>query len=462
MSVYTYATRTGGRFAPLAGMASLHAEDPALFPQTPGSLDWLLGPALQELPQSEDAFQAAVFAPEGAADLPVLVFLPGGGFVSGAGTVRWYDAQHFARTQNCVVVVVNYRVGLLAHNERVGGGNLVPEELLLALFWVQEHARALGGNPQDVTLAGQSAGAFWAFVLAQLPEARGLFQRVYLGSLSYQPPMDQVAAAEREQVLEQALEGSSLDKASTEQLLLGGGALAKHWAGRGLGLYPSADDRVPADLFDVRVAAARLHVDQILLSHTANEASAFIGMAPEQAFAEQSVRGFIGDHFHDPEQVFATLSAENPNATPKQLMVQAMTLHQIQLYATELADAAAEAGKQVQLFTFNVASPLPNAGSAHCFDLPFLFGDRRQWSDAPMLNGLDDEGFNSAATEFGSIVGSFVRQGLSRGAAGEDIAQHVSGTHQSVQITTQGLEKNRLERRLAARRQVFSTAPTAS
>src|SRR5690606_26651782 len=95
MSVYSYAQRGSDRFGQLGEVTGLTEAEPAVFPQTPGSLDWLLGPALQELPQSEDAFQIAVFAPEGARDLPVMVFLPGGGFVSGAGTVRWYDAQNF-------------------------------------------------------------------------------------------------------------------------------------------------------------------------------------------------------------------------------------------------------------------------------------------------------------------------------------------------------------------------------
>lgn len=461
MGVYTYATRTGGRFAPLAGTASLLEVQPALFPQTPGSLDWLLGPALQELPQSEDAFQVSVFAPEDASDLPVMVFLPGGGFVSGAGTVRWYDAQHFAQAQGCVVIVVNYRVGLLAHNASVGGGNLVPEELLLALSWVQQHARTLGGNPQDVTLAGQSAGAFWAFALAQLPEAKGLFQRVYLGSLSYQPPMDEHAAAERQQVLDQALEGTGLADASTEQLLRGGGALAKHWAGRGLGLYPSADAQVPADLFDVRAAVARLHVDQVLLSHTADEATAFIGMAPEQAFVEPSVRGFIGAHFEEPDRVFSALREDAPDATPKQLMVQAMTLHQIQLYATEFADAAAHAGKHVQLLRFSVSSPLPNAGSAHCFELPFLFANREQWADAPMLEGLAEQDFTGAAAQLSSAVGSFVRSGSARGVGGEQLMPHEPGAKTSTQITAQGLDGFWLERRFQAKRTIFTASTNA-
>lgn len=456
MGVYSYATRTGGRFAPLAGVGALQPEDPAVFPQTPGSLDWLLGPALQELPQSEDAFQVSVFAPEDADSLPVMVFLPGGGFVSGAGTVRWYDAQDFAEQQNCVVVLVNYRIGLLAHDQQVGGGNLPVEELLLALEWVQRNISGLGGDPQETTLAGQSAGAFWAFALAQLDRARGLFKRVYLGSLSYQPPMSQTMAEERNAVVAEALGGKSMAEASTAELVAAGAAVSGHWAGRGLGLYPTADQAVPADLFDARAAARRLHVDEVLLSHTADEAGAFIGMAPEQAFTTDSVRGFIAGNFADPDQVYASLVADAPQSSAKQLLIRAMTLHQIQLFASEFADAAADAGTRVQLLGFEVRSPLPGAGCAHCFDLPFLLNNRSAWHDAPMLQGLAEPAFAAAATLFSGALGSFIRTGTAHHAEADPLAVHAPGAETMPTVSESGLAARPIDRRFGAKRHVLA------
>ncbi|MGP9033072.1 carboxylesterase family protein [Glutamicibacter mysorens] len=454
MGVYRYAQRSAGRFSKLSEATPLAEEQAAIFPQAPGSLDWLLGPALQELPQSEDAFQLAVFAPKQASDLPVMVFLPGGGFVSGAGTVRWYDAQNFAEQQNCVVVVVNYRIGLLAHRQTVGGGNLPVEELLLALRWVRRNVARFGGNSQETTLAGQSAGAFWAFVLAQLDEARGLFKRLYLGSLSYQPPMSQAMADERNAVIGHALDGATLEQASTEQLLAAGGALARAWAGRGLGLYPSAGEAVPADLFEVSQAASRLHVPEVLMSYTADEANAFIGMAPEQAFSVDAVRGFIAGNFMEPPGVFEALLADDPEATAKQLMAKAMSLHQIQLYATEFADEAADNGIQVQLLGFEVHSPLPNAGSAHCFELPFLFGNREAWHDAPMLEGFSEDVFTTAAAEFSGAVGSFVHTGTASSTAGALLAVHESTAQLMTVFDESGLATRPIDRRFAAKRQV--------
>ncbi|WP_404288031.1 carboxylesterase family protein [Glutamicibacter arilaitensis] len=454
MSVYSYATTGGERFAPLSAVAELSPVQPAVFPQTPGSLDWLLGPALQELPQSEDAFQLAVFAPSGATNLPVMVFLPGGGFVSGAGTVRWYDAQNFADAQQAVVVVVNYRIGLLAHRRSVGGGNTVPEELLLALQWVQRHIGALGGNAANTTLAGQSAGAFWAFALAQLAEARGLFQRVYFGSLSFQPPLHSDAAAERQAIVDARLGEYGLETATTDELLATAGTIGKHWAGRGLGLYPSTDNSVPGDLFDVTAAASRMHVDQVLLTHTADEATAFIGQAPEQAFGEPAVQGFVAAHFTDPESVAALFAREASLQTPKDCMIRAMTLHQIELYAIELADALAAAGKQTHLVRFAVASELAKAGSAHCFELPFVFANAHRWADAPMLTGLDPETYAVASTEFGALLGSFLVDGSASDAQGNHLPAHQAGTPRAQQITAAGIEPSDLERRVIAKRLV--------
>ncbi|HJX76738.1 carboxylesterase family protein [Glutamicibacter sp.] len=452
MAVYSYATATGARFAPLQAVEDLVQSSPVVFPQSPGSLDWLLGPALQELEQSEDAFQLAVFAPAGARDLPVMVFLPGGGFVSGAGTVRWYNAQNFADTQRAVVVVVNYRVGLLAHRGRVGGGNTVPEELLLALRWVQRHIGTLGGNAENVTLAGQSAGAFWAFTLAQLEEARGLFQRVYFGSLSFQPPMSEQEAAQRQALVTEHLGERGLETVTTAQLLSTASGIGKHWAGRGLGLYPSADQAVPADLFDAGAAASRLHVDQVMLSHTADEATAFIGQAPDQAFPEPAVHGFIGAHFADPDIVAEVFAEDQSLVTAKDRMIRAMTLHQIELYATELADAVAAAGKQSHVVRFSVVSELPKARSAHCFELPFAFANAQHWEDAPMLRGLDPETYDEASTQFSSLLGSFLKDGIPADTQGNPLPAHQVGTVEARQVTGSGVQDHRLERRLTTKR----------
>src|SRR5689334_17303181 len=131
----------------------------------------------------EDCLNLNVFTPApGAARLPVLVWMHGGGFVAGCNASPWYRGHRFAR-DGVVVVIINYRLrieGFLA----VDGApaNRVLLDWLAALEWVQENVAGFGGDPANVTLAGQSAGAIGTATLLAVPRARGLFRRVGLMS----------------------------------------------------------------------------------------------------------------------------------------------------------------------------------------------------------------------------------------------------------------------------------------
>ncbi|MCG2621441.1 carboxylesterase family protein [Arthrobacter sp. I2-34] len=413
------------RFSPVGEPSpGLVQSAPAAFPQSPGALDWLQGPALAELPQHEDAFQLNVWAPEGAQGAPVLVYIPGGAFISGAGTVRWYDGERLARDGGAVVVTVNYRLGALGlmGDERTPS-NLAVGDLLQALRWVRANIGAFGGDPDQVTLAGQSAGAFYAYLLSQLPQAEGLFRRTALLSLAWQPPLAPAEYAERYRLLAEAL-GPDADLAQVQaaELLRAQREVGKAYAGRGLGLMPAADEVVPADLFDFAAAAGRLHVDRLLLNTTQDESAAFLKAVPVEAVTDQVLAGFIGAHFEDMPATLAWLDAKLPGATRHAKLVEAMTLHQLRLAADELAGQAATVGVPAVVARFGVASPLEGAGSAHCFELPFLFGIRGNWADAPALQGVCEDTFERAGAGLRSLLLGFVADGTPRTHDGAAVA----------------------------------------
>ena len=419
------------RFSALGAPSSLRVQSaPTVFPQTPGSLDWLLGPALMEMPQSEDAFQINIWAPEGAQDAPVLVYLPGGAFISGAGTVRWYDGERLAREGGCMVVTVNYRLGALAFAAgRDGARNLPVGDILQALRWVRRNIADFGGDPEDITLAGQSAGAFYAYLLSQLPEAEGLFNRTALLSLAWQPPLTSTEYAERCTLFGQSLgeaksevQDTGLETVPVDALLQAQGAVSKAYAGRGLGFMPAAGDEVPADLFDFAAAVRRMHVSSLLLSTTQDEAAAFLKPLPVAAVGPEQLTGFVAAHFKDVAATLGWLDQALPGETDHAKLVEAMTLHQFRLTAVELAEHATAAGIATTVARFDVGSPLEGARSAHCFDVPFVFGNRHQWHDAPMLNGVADEVFESAGGELRSLLLGFVSEGSARTADGSAVA----------------------------------------
>ncbi|MDR6507695.1 carboxylesterase family protein [Arthrobacter oryzae] len=429
------------RFSALGDPSPQRPQAPAtVFPQAPGSLDWLLGPALSRMPQDEDSFLLDIWAPEGAKELPVLVFLPGGAFISGAGNVRWYDGSRLAREGGAVVVTVNYRLGAFGLLDGVGGAgdrgtsaqpgprNLAAGDILQALSWIHRNIAAFGGDPGATALAGHSAGAWYAYVLSFAEQARGLFNRTALFSLPWQPPLNEAEFAARSGLFAAALgAGAGADVGvgngrNAEEILAAQAAVSKAYAGRGLGLMPAADgELVPSWAMDFESAAAAMHVDALLLSSTDDEAAAFLNALPVQAVGPQQLAGFVGAHFEAAAEATTFIEERHPGATDHAKLVEAMSLHQFRLSATELAGRADRAGIPTTLLRFSVRSRLDGAGSPHCFELPFLFGNRPDWQDAPMLDGFPTEVFDDVSDRLRPLLLGFVADGVARTPEGQSV-----------------------------------------
>lgn len=131
--------------------------------------------------EGESTLNVNVFTPTpgGAAALPVLVYIHGGGYFSGSPASPWYDGAAFNR-DGVVTVSVGYRLGFdgfgwiedAPHNRGV-------RDWLLALEWVRDNIANFGGDPSRVTIAGQSAGGGAVFTLLGMPAAQSLFQGAY-------------------------------------------------------------------------------------------------------------------------------------------------------------------------------------------------------------------------------------------------------------------------------------------
>lgn len=135
--------------------------------------------------KDEDCLNLNVWAPEGAKGLPVLVWIHGGNLLRGAGSEPLCDGAALAK-RGQVVVTINYRLGVLgylAHPELSAespqgvSGNYGLMDQILALEWVRLNIAAAGGDPANVTVAGESAGALSVYYLLCAPAAKGLFAR---------------------------------------------------------------------------------------------------------------------------------------------------------------------------------------------------------------------------------------------------------------------------------------------
>lgn len=136
-------------------------------------------------PAGVDCLNLNVWTPDpGRSSLPVLVWIHGGSFQTGCGADALHDGSAFAR-DGVVVVTFNYRLGIegfLYLDGVVGGGNFGLLDQIAALEWVREGIAAFGGNPDDVTVGGTSAGALSIAALLAAPSAKGLFRRASLQS----------------------------------------------------------------------------------------------------------------------------------------------------------------------------------------------------------------------------------------------------------------------------------------
>ncbi|MFE5138390.1 carboxylesterase/lipase family protein [Streptomyces fagopyri] len=134
----------------------------------------------------EDCLHLNVTMPDGpgrARARPVIVWLHGGGFTTGAGSS--YDAHRMATRGDVVVVTVDYRLGVLgflAHGGLPGSGTFGLADQQAALRWVRAEIGAFGGDPHDVTLAGESAGGYSVCAQLASPAATGLFERAIIES----------------------------------------------------------------------------------------------------------------------------------------------------------------------------------------------------------------------------------------------------------------------------------------
>ena len=159
------------------------------FGHTALQYEWPTEPASSS-EKGEDCLTLNIWMPEGAAEaeepLPVMVFFHGGAYAWGGTTDPMYDGQNFVKAhQDVILITANYRLGLMswADFSKIPGGeeytdiNLGIRDHIAALEWVQKNIAGFGGDADNVTIFGESAGAFSTTALTISPAAKGLFKR---------------------------------------------------------------------------------------------------------------------------------------------------------------------------------------------------------------------------------------------------------------------------------------------
>lgn len=151
---------------------------------------------------------------------PVLVFIHGGAYSYGSGDSDLHGPEYFMK-KGIIVITFNYRLnvfGFFSYNTAAISGNAGLRDQLTLLRWVQRNVRVFGGNPHDVTLAGQSSGAVCAHLLALSKQSKGLFNRVILMSQTALPNMYSPSPAYARIIGDAFLKAVGINTTDTDQI----------------------------------------------------------------------------------------------------------------------------------------------------------------------------------------------------------------------------------------------------
>ncbi len=336
---------------------------------------------------SEDCLFLNVWRPSDAAadaDLPVFVWIHGGGFTAGSGAVPIYDGRNMA-TRDMVVVTINYRLGPLGFlalpelTEEAGDGvisNFGIQDQIAALQWVQRNIAQFGGNPGNVTIAGQSAGSMAVHTLVASPLATGLFHRAIAQAGLPAPGRTSAGPGEAEAVGQQYME------------YLGQDSLAQMRALPAEAFLPQpGENRIPLR-FNLIVDGVLLTADPAtaVMEGTANDVPMMVGQNADEAIgtappsgetSQEAWQAALAEAFGDHADAIGALY---PSDTGEERSASLREIQRDRAYAAiwQWGSARAESNDSpLYVYLFDHIEPGPDSAqwrSFHSNEIPYIFG----------------------------------------------------------------------------------------
>lgn len=346
-----------------------------------------------DLGYSEDALYLNIWAPDTPGPHPVYVFIHGGGNIAGTSAMPIYDGDHYA-AHGVVFVSITYRVGvfgfldvskLLGAQYRGSGNNGLLDQIK-ALQWLQHNIAAFGGDPRNVTLGGQSAGAKNVAALMTAPAANGLFHKAISESGGAHTVADQQTADELATLVLKALDTrdpQALLTSSPTALLAAQYKVVAEYP-RKFPFRTVVDGVViPRAPIDALAAGQGAHIP-LLLGYCSDEVAFYgpskngDGVISPLDIGNMSLTHLTPRAAHYP-QLYPGLDAEH-------LRYKVVTAESYLIPTLRLAEARAKAGGHSYLYNFNLA---PDAGKfnglvVHGSELPLTF-DNLHDATAPFI-----------------------------------------------------------------------------
>jgi para-nitrobenzyl esterase len=341
----------------------------------------------------EDCLNLNIWTPDvGRAGLPVMVWIHGGAFSNGSGAIPQYDGSRFAR-DGVVCVTINYRLGtdgFLYLDDGIANLGLLDQ--IAALAWVQENIAAFGGDPNNVTIFGESAGAFSISTLLSMPHARGLFRRVIAqsgaghhvsSSATAQRVYQYLAEKLGVEATREAFAAIPIDRLLQAQVELSADVFSnpdpQRWGEMAANLMPFEpviDGNVlPARPIDSIIGGAGAGVD-VMIGTNAEEDRLF--MVPNgiiNYINEDILAGTVAAYGLPVAETITTYHAIRPDAGAGDLLAAVVTDWFYRIPAIRLAEAHTKGSSATYMYEFAWRSPGFDGklGACHALEIPFVF-----------------------------------------------------------------------------------------
>ena len=350
--------------------------------------------------QGEDCLVLNVFTPassvSGGRNRPVMLWLHGGGFSTGSGSQPILDGTNLARTRDVVVVSINHRLNVLgatylgdaAGPDFALSGAVGMLDIVAALQWVRDNIDRFGGDPNLVTIFGQSGGGRKVATLMSMPGARGLFHRAIIESgavLRLTTPAD--AMHETELLLAElglkAGQAREIQTVPIARLLAASAAVSSKIALREPGMTANSpmidgkalpnhpwDPAAPALSADIPLLVGFARTEETLYDRPTPET-----LALDEAGLKKRAATRVGGN---PDRVIEAFRKAHPEATPWDLWILIATDHPRGTYSRELAKRKAIQGG-APAFAYRFDWETPEGGghmrSPHTIEIPFVFNN---------------------------------------------------------------------------------------
>ncbi|HEV3227470.1 MAG TPA: carboxylesterase family protein [Acidimicrobiales bacterium] len=413
----------GVRFATAERFRAPHAVEPwndlydatafrPIMPQNPSGLESMLGKS-DTTPMDENALYLNVFTP--AADdsgRPVMVWIHGGAFTAGAGSIPWYSGAHLAGKGDVVVVTINYRLGSFGFlhlddvlgAEFAGSGNLGLRDQIAAISWVRDNIASFGGDPLNITLFGESAGGMSVATLLGVTGVPEMIRNAIpqSGAADAVKDVESAAAVTAAMLDELGLDAGSayaLLELPVAQLLAAQETMTARLGGAGalrLPFAPVVDGVVVTSRPREAVrAGAAAHV-HLLVGTTSEEYKLFSLMERANgALDDQHLLARVGRVVGAERAavVIDVYRSSRPGATNDDVWCDLATDWIFRIPAIRLAEAQApnQPDTYSYLFTYRSTAFGGALGACHAIEVPFAFDNLDRRGVDVLLGGIDDD-----------------------------------------------------------------------